>query len=238
MTYAPGQSARADLGPVARVAMDAGGYAVGALFAGLARVRHAKGLHPYGPAFTARLIVDGAPWAPAGSALLSRPGEHAAILRFSRALGLPAPLPDLLGAGLRVLDAYAPGRHQDILLTSTVDRPLLRRIFLPARSVVARPYGSGVSYRAGAETFRLGLVPRPDRTFALACSWGGPFRPVGRVEVGARLPPSAEALAMNPYTTGGGLEPVGLLNRLRDYAYPLSQAAWTPAERSGYSPSA
>jgi hypothetical protein len=31
---------------------------------------------------------------------------------------------------------------------------------------------------------------------------------------------------------GGGLEPVGVLNRLRDFAYPLSQAAW--ARRDGH----
>src|SRR3954454_1606852 len=99
MTHAPGQSARAGLGPLARVAMDAGGYAVGGLFAGVAAARHAKGLHPYRPACTARLLGGGAPVAPAGAALLSRPGAHAPVLRFSRALGLPVPLPDLLGAG-------------------------------------------------------------------------------------------------------------------------------------------
>ena len=30
----------------------------------------------------------------------------------------------------------------------------------------------------------------------------------------------------NPWNTGGGLEPAGFLNRLRDIAYPLSQRAW------------
>jgi len=226
MPRAPGQSARADLGPAARVAMDAGGFAVGSLFAALAASRHAKGLHPYGPAFAARVSIDGAQHAPRGSALLAQPAEHEAILRFSRALGLPAPLPDLLGAGLRIPDVYGPGRHQDILLTSTVDRPVLRRVFLPACGFAARPYGSGVSYRAGTDTFRLGLVPLSARTFALCCSAGGPFRAVGRVELGARLAPPAEALRLHPYNCGGGLEPVGLVNRLRDYAYPLSQAAW------------
>jgi hypothetical protein len=207
--------------------MDAGGYAVGALFAGLAAARHAKGLHPEGPAFSARVRIDGAPVAPAGSTFLSRPGQYEAILRFSRALGLPKPLPDLLGAGLRAFDAYGAGVHQDLLLTSTVDRPVLRRIFLPARSFGARPYGSGVSYRAGAETFTLGLVPLKGRAFALACSAGGPFERIGVVEVGGRLPPTAEAVRLHPYNCGGGLEPIGLVNRLRDYAYPLSQAAWT-----------
>jgi pimeloyl-ACP methyl ester carboxylesterase len=207
--------------------MDVVGYGFGSLFAALAAVRHAKGLHPYGPAFSARVVIDGAPSAPAGSTLLSEPGAHEAILRFSRALGLPAPLPDLLGVGVRVLDAYAPGRHQDILCTSTVDRPLVRRIFLPARGFGARPYSSGVSYRAGGETFRLGVVPAADRTLWLACSAGGPFERIGRVEVGARLPEAAEALRMHPFNCGGGLEPVGFVNRLRDYAYPLSQAART-----------
>jgi hypothetical protein len=215
--------------------MDAAGYTVGALFAALAAARRAKGLHPVGAAFAARVVVDGAPWAPTAATVLSRPGEYEAIVRFSRALGLPAPLPDLLGAGLRVLDAYGPGAHQDILLTSTVDRPILRRIFLPARSFTARPYGSGVSYRAGTVTFRLGLVPLGGRGFALGCSAGGPFRRVGLVEVGARLPASAEAVRLHPYNGGGGLEPIGMINRLRDYAYPLSQAAWTPFSRTASS---
>ncbi len=35
-----------------------------------------------------------------------------------------------------------------------------------------------------------------------------------------------DAIQMNPFNTGGGLEPAGFLNRLRDYAYPLSQAGW------------
>jgi hypothetical protein len=44
--------------------------------------------------------------------------------------------------------------------------------------------------------------------------------------VGSRLPPAADALRFNPFNCGGGLEPAGVLNRLRDYAYPLSQRAW------------
>jgi hypothetical protein len=49
--------------------MDAAGYGVGAVFAGLAAARQAKGLHPRGPAYAARLTVEGAAWAPAAATL-------------------------------------------------------------------------------------------------------------------------------------------------------------------------
>src|SRR4051794_1543537 len=177
----PGESARRGLGPGARLAMDAAGYGFGAVFAGLAAARQAKGLHPRGPAFAARLTVDGASWAPT-AALLTRPAEWPAIVRFSRALGLPRPLPDLLGAALRVPDAYGPGRHQDVLMTSSIDRPVLNRIFVPARGIAARPYSSALPYRAGGETFVFGFVPEGGRRFALACAAPrGRFRRVGTV---------------------------------------------------------
>jgi hypothetical protein len=224
----PGESARRGLGPGGRLAMDAAGYGLGAAFAGLAGLRSAKGLHPRGPAYTATLRVDGAPWAPGASTLLSRPGEWPAVVRFSRAIGLPPPLPDLLGAAVRVPDAYGPGRHQDMLVTSSADRALLHRIFLPARGFASRPYSSSLPYRAGDDAFILGLVPRGGRVFALALArGGGRFRQLGRLEIGARLPEDAEALRFHPFHCGGGLEPAGLVNRLRDYAYPLSQAVWT-----------
>jgi hypothetical protein len=54
----------------------------------------------------------------------------------------------------------------------------------------------------------------------------GRFRRVGTLHVRERLPDALDALRFSPFNCGGGLEPVGLLNRLRDYAYPLSQAAW------------
>ena len=52
------------------------------------------------------------------------------------------------------------------------------------------------------------------------------LRPVAEIRVADPLPPETDALRFNPWNAGGGLEPTGLLNRLRDYAYPLSQRAW------------
>lgn len=51
--------------------------------------------------------------------------------------------------------------------------------------------------------------------------------------MGDPLRPEVDALLFNPWNTGGGLEPAGFLNRLRDIAYPLSQRAWGRAGRAG-----
>ena len=67
---------------------------------------------------------------------------------------------------------------------------------------------------------------------AVAEVWGR-FRPVAELRVGDQLPPETDALRFNPWNAGGGLEPTGLLNRLRDYAYPLSQRSWTERRRTG-----
>jgi hypothetical protein len=186
--------------------------------------------------------------APRGATLLDEPGEWPALVRFSRSVGLPRPLPDLLGASLRVLDAYGDGRHQDVLMVSSVDLPVLHHVFVPAGDVQQRPYSSSLPYRVGEKSILLGVTPDPrsprpagedefDRLARAAATGrlrfgfavaplGGRFRRVGTLEVGERLPDTLDALRFNPFNCGGGLEPAGWLNRLRDYAYPLSQAAW------------
>jgi hypothetical protein len=40
---------------------------------------------------------------------------------------------------------------------------------------------------------------------------------------GVALPAVFDALRFDPFNTRGGLRSVGLLNRLRNYAYPMSQ---------------
>lgn len=243
-----GERARQGLGAPARLAVDAAGFGVGAVLAGIAAARGGKAVHPAGVVYGGRLTVEDSPHAPVASQLLGTPAEHPVLLRFSRSLGVPRPIPDLLGVSLRVLDAYGAGRHQDFMLVSSVDLPVLHHIFVPAGDTQQRPYSSSLPYRAGDETFIVGVVPdahsprppgrdefdRLDRaaatgrlTFGLAvAAIGGRFRRVGTLRVGERLPQSVDALRFNPFNSGGGMAPAGVLNRLRDYAYPLSQAAW------------
>ena len=243
-----GDIGRRGLTPAARVVVDGCGYGIAAALAAVAAARGGKAVHPHGVVYEARLLIHGAPGAALGSELLDTPAAHMAIMRFSRSLGLPRPLPDLLGVSLRVIDAYGPDRHQDVLTVSSVDRPVLHHGFVPASDVQQRAYSSSLPYRAGNQRFLLGVVPdagspRPeggdefDRlgraaaggrlVFGLAVApVNGRFTRIGTLRVRERLPDNLDALRFSPFNCGGGLQPVGLLNRLRDYAYPLSQAAW------------
>ncbi len=64
----------------------------------------------------------------------------------------------LLGLSLRVLDAYGEGRHQDFLLVSSIDLPILHHVFAPSGDVQRRVYSSSLPSRAGDRTFVVGAV--------------------------------------------------------------------------------
>src|SRR5215207_9871434 len=152
---------RASLVGPARVAVDLCGLSSGLALAAASALRRGKAVHPRGAVYGARLEVRGGPPAPAASLLLSEAAEHDAIVRFSRSLGTPRPLPDLLGMSVRVLDAYGPGRHQDVLMVTSVDAPVAHRVFLPAGDFQQRPYSSALAYRAGDDRFLIGALPDP-----------------------------------------------------------------------------
>ena len=91
---------------------------------------------------------------------LFRPGTaRPALLRFSRGAGLPEPLPDALGVAVKLPDAYGPGNDQDLLLTSSTDRPLLRRLLFPATSFVRGVFSTALPYDLGGKRVVLLLVP-------------------------------------------------------------------------------
>lgn len=185
---------------------------------------------------------------PRQAQLLATPAEHPAVVRFSRSLGLPPPVPDLFGIALRLPNVHGEGLHQDFLMVTSVDAPVLHHLFVPVADPQRAPYSSSLPYRAGPARFLVGVQPvadspRPsgrsaDERLERAAATGqlrfslsiatlaGRFAPVGEVRVGRRLPDEANGIRFNPWNTGGGLEPAGALNRLRAYAYPASQAGW------------
>jgi hypothetical protein len=249
-----GDNAHRGLSRPARLAVDTAGYSLGLVLAGLAAARGGKAVHPHGAVYEAQLVVPSQRGALGQTELFGTPASRRALVRFSRSLGLPRPLPDLLGMSLRVPDAYGAGRDQDFLMVTSADAPVVHHLFLPAGDVQQRPYSSSLPYRAGDETFVVGALPRPESPrveggdelerlaaaaatgallfdLAVATVWGR-FRPVAELRVGDPLPPASDALRFNPWNSGGGLEPTGLLNRLRDYAYPLSQRAWARRRRA------
>ena len=225
-----------------------------AALATVARVRRAKPVHPVGQVYDGVLALTGGPHVPPAATLLATRAEHRAVVRFSRAAGLPKPLPDLFGIAIRLPDVHGPGRHQDFLTVTSVDAPLLHHLFVPVTDPQQAPYSSSLPYAAGGRRFLVGLRPVPgsprprgrtveDRLeraavtgqlrFAFCIAWAsGRFGPVGELRIGSRLPDELNRLRFNPWNTGGGLEPAGILNRLRAYAYPASQEAWLAA-RSG-----
>jgi hypothetical protein len=251
----PGANARHGLSRPAAAAVEAAGYAAGAVLAGVAAIRRGKAVHPHGIVFAAELVVLRVPAGLERAELFAKPGRRPAIVRFSRSLGLPRPLPDLLGMAVRVPDAYGEARHQDFLMVTSVDAPVAHHAFVPARDAQQRPYSSSLPYRVDHRRLLVGALPREDsprpqngnelerliaaaatgrRVFDLATAqiWGR-FVSVAELHVGDQLPAEADALRFNPYNSGGGLEPAGVLNRLRDYAYPLSQQAWRLTGRGG-----
>jgi len=222
----------------------AGRTAAAAVFGSLARLLGTRPLHPAGVAFEAELVVDEPRLR--GARLFARRGRRAAYVRFSRGFGLPEPVPELMSMAIKVPDAYGPGRAQDLLLAATGDRPVLRHVFAWGGTHLDRSYSTVLPFRVGERTMLLGAVPRRDGLrrrpgdlpeLEAAASAGelafdlrvatplGPWRTVARLEVGRRLGDEEEdALAFNSSRSGGGIEPVGLINRVRGAAYDAAAA--------------
>lgn len=135
--------------------------AVAAGFSLLAGLRRRRSLHPAGAGYRGRFVVDDHP--DRQGVPLVQPGTAAtAVLRLSRAAGLPEPLPDGLGVAVKLPDVYGPGADQDLLLTSSIDRPLLRRLLFPATSFLRGAFSSALPYELGDSQQRavLLLVPK------------------------------------------------------------------------------
>jgi hypothetical protein len=138
------------------------GPVVAAGFYALAALRRRRSLHPTGIGYRGWLRVPIEPSARPGVPLLFQAGAtHQALLRFSRGAGLPEPLPDALGVAIKLPDAHGPGVDQDLLLTSSTDRPLLRRLLFPATSFVRGAFSTALPYDLGGERVVLLLVPMP-----------------------------------------------------------------------------
>lgn len=207
------------------------------LFKGLSRLRGKRIFHPFGVGFEARLTPLGDD---SGAAVFDREGE--ALVRLSRSIGLPEALPDPCGLAFRVPDAYGSGRHQDLLLVSSLAAPGGRHTLMPSRGFGDRPYSSVLPYRLRGETVMLGAralttAPGPKLGDLREREVGGldfellvaglrdEWQPLARLSLGSRLPRErTERLHLDPTNCGGGLELVGWLNRLRGPAYGGSQA--------------
>lgn len=222
--------------------------AVGALFGAISALRGARSLHPDGVVFEGTFTVPAPNSSVRGAPLLEGPGSHPAVVRLSRSVGLPQPLPDIHGLTVRLVDVHGPGRHQDFPLATSGDGALLHHLLLPTRGFSSLPYSSVLLYRIGPDLRLVGArvsgtsggggtdfdrllraIADGDASFELAvASPLGRWQPVGRLVLGEQVPlPEAERIRFNPWNTGGGIRPVGPLMGLRAGAYRGSQAGWS-----------
>ena len=192
------------------------------IWAGLSALRGSRIFHPDGEAFQATLHVPGV--ARTGSPLFDEEGTHVALARISRGVGLPEPLPDTIGLAIRLCDVHGPGLHQDFLMNTSLDVPVLHHLILPGL-LSDQAYSSVLPYRIGGRLRLVGALPRGRGAFDLALAGvGGKFVPIARLALGARCPDDvAEDLRFNPWHTGAGIAPAGPLQRWRRGAYKGSQ---------------
>jgi hypothetical protein len=227
-------------GPIAKPAA--------AVFRGLSTLRQARAFHPDGVVFEATVEIDRPPTELADVPLLGRRGSHPAVVRLSRALGLPRPVPDIHGFAVRLVDAHGPERHQDFLTVTSLDGPIAHHLLLPTGGFFSLPFSTLLPYRMGDEIRLVGassmtepvddgeslgqlLATAEDRRvrFELAlASLLGSWSPIGVVSLGARVAQEqAERLRFNPRNTGGNIRPTGPFMGLRESAYRESQRGWS-----------
>lgn len=131
------------------------GATLGAGFRVAATARGDKPLHPTGVVLAATVRRWGTTrrW---DAAWLDEPGTDVGVVRLSRSLGLPQPLPDVLGLALGFDDAA--GRH-DLLLSTTGLGRAGRFALVPRRDPAAAAYTSLLPYRTPRGRVLLAAVP-------------------------------------------------------------------------------
>jgi hypothetical protein len=164
-------------------------------FSRLSRLRRARALHPHGAVATATWTIDDPTSVLAdvfGTAPIS------AVVRLSRGLGLPRPLPDVHGVAIRL---EADGRRVDLLLSGT-----------------SRHLSTLLPYRTAGGLLLIELGREPAGFLVRERSLPGLARSVGRLDVGD--PAADEAAAFDPYLhQHPALRPVRFLSALREAAY-------------------
>ncbi|MDL4819823.1 DUF1990 family protein [Actinomadura opuntiae] len=128
-------------------------------FTALARVRGGRPLHPRGLVLDAALRLSGTShfW---GVPLLDETVELRGVARLSRSVGLPPPLPDILGLALRWRQPEDGGAPSELLLATTGHGRLTRHLLRPAVRWGPGFYGSLAPYAAGDRHVLLGAVAR------------------------------------------------------------------------------
>lgn len=165
------------------------GVLLGAVFGAAAAVRRSKPLHPRGRVGSGVLEVT-LPRRDLGVPLLAAVGEHACTVRWSRSVGLPAPLPDIEGFAVRFADPVA-----DVLFSGTGTGRIGRFLLVPRLAGHHGPQGTLLPVETDAGSLLLMVTPLddaepPSRWELAVAQAGSDWAPVGtfRVEWGDDQP--------------------------------------------------
>jgi len=204
----------------------------------IARVRSGKPMHPRGAVFDAVLERHGAT-PPFGVPWLDDVTSDPVVVRLSRSVGIPAPLPDVLGLAIRLGGDTAP---VDLLLSSTGRGRWSRLVPVPRIGADAT-YSSIMAYGSAAGPVRIGALPeasgipsdpepaadaatRGGVVFTLAAALGrGEWRPFARLRsTGARGPLDPALRFDAVQNPPPGLTADGPMARFRRPAYATARA--------------
>ena len=176
--------------------------------------RGSRVFHPKGQAYAARLTVTPATrW---GARLLDEPATHEGVVRISRAVGLPEPLPDAEGLALRLPGLGRGGAPLDLLINSA-----WRYVFAPA--ALSPVWSAILPHRTGdGRRVLLGARPHDGGFTMLAAPPLGAWQEWGELALGK--PVDGERLRFAPTIGAADLEPVQAFRRLRSQSYDESQA--------------
>lgn len=213
-------------GGAQRAAASVFGRGLAGLFGAVGRLRPSdKPLHPRGavvPATITRFGLSpecGVPW-------LDETGTDDVLVRVSRATGLPAPLPDVLGLAIRIPFG---DQHADLLLSSTGRSALGRYLLAPVRSAREATFSTLLPYRTPTGPALIAATPAQsvgglDFDLRVAAPRGA-WRRFGRLEIepdsaadrghGRDDHISFDAMA----NTVPGLNPPDWVRRLRQPSY-------------------
>jgi hypothetical protein len=186
----------------------------------LADVRHTeKPLHPHGRLVEGRLIRYGAA-EPTGVDWLDRTGDDTVLVRTSRAVGLPTPLPDIHGLAVRV---QVGAGFADLLFATTAWNRVGRHVLVPTVGVGPKlstllPYRTAV----GPVVFGARSVGTSYQLYWTRV--GGTWRDLGELRVDAPTEPDA-VVSFDPVLNHPpDITPYSWVTRLRERAYATARS--------------
>ncbi|MGW5012026.1 phosphodiesterase, partial [Micromonospora chalcea] len=164
--------------------------------AALARLRHARLLHPAGRTFGGEVRIWGTPGPPTGVPLLDLPGRWPATIRLSKGVPTPRAWPDVLGVAVRL--RRDPEPPVDLLFSSSGAAPVLRNLPLPRRRFTGT-YTSIMPFRAGGRRLFLAVLADPE----------SPDLGRGLAEAGAAVAADEPRLVLAVASAAGRWRPFG-----------------------------